>query len=135
MSLLESCMSVVILSTAAMIAVPSLVRARESYQLDAAARHVAGKMRLARIKAVAGNRNCRVRVNSGVSFVIECEDVSWRTQESFVLPRGLRMTATAAPEFHRHGNASPAGTIVIWNSGGRSKRVIVNIAGRVKVDP
>ena len=135
MSLLESCMSVVILSTAAMITVPSLVRARESYELDAAARQVAGKMQLARIKAVAGNRNCRVRVNSNVSFVIECEDVSWRTQESFVLPRGLRMTATASPEFHRHGNASPAGTIVIWNSGGRSKRVIVNIAGRVKVDP
>jgi Tfp pilus assembly protein FimT len=135
MSLVESCLSVAILSTAATIAVPSLMRARESYELDAAARQVAGKIQLTRIKAVAGNRDCRIRPNSGVSFVIECEDVAWRLEESFVLPRGLHMTATASPEFHKHGNASPAGTIVIWNDGGRSRRVIVNIAGRVRVDP
>ncbi|PYS55106.1 MAG: hypothetical protein DMG13_05505 [Acidobacteria bacterium] len=135
MSLLESSVSVAILSAASIIAVPSLMRARESYELSAAARQVAGKMQLTRIKAVAGNRDCRIRLNSGVSLVIECEDVSWRSEESFVLPRGLRMTASASPEFHRHGNASPAGTIVIWNSAGHSKRVIVNIAGRVRVDP
>jgi Tfp pilus assembly protein FimT len=111
------------------------MRARESYQLDAAARQVAGKMQLTRIKAVAGNRDCRIRPNSNFSFVIECEDGTWRVEESFLLPRGLRMTATASPEFHRHGNASPAATIVIWNDGGRSRRVIVNIAGRVRVDP
>jgi len=134
MTLLESCVSLAILAAAVMVAVPSLMRARESYQLDAAARQVAGKMQLTRIKAVAGNRDCRIRLPSDVSLVIECQDAFWHPEESFPLPRGLRMTASASPEFHRHGNASPAATIVIWNSAGRSKRVIVNIAGRVRVE-
>ena len=133
MTLLESSVSVAILAAVAMVAVPSLMRARESYQLDAAARHVAGKMQLARIKAIAGNRNCRIRLLSDVSLIIECQDAAWLPAENFVLPRGLRMSATASPEFHRHGNASPAATIVVWNSG-RSKRVIVNIAGRVRLE-
>src|SRR5436309_1926055 len=114
MTLLESCLSVAILAAGATVAVPSLMRARESYQLDAAARQVAGKMQLTRIKAIAGNRDCRIRLLSDLSLIIECQDVIWHPEESFVLPRGFRMTATASPEFHRHGNASPAATIVIW---------------------
>ena len=133
MTLIESCVSVAILTAGAMIAVPSLIRARESYQLDAAARQVAGKMLLTRVKAIAGSRDCRIRLLSDVSLIIECQDPIWHLEESFVPPRGLRMTATASPEFHRHGNVSPAATIVVWN-GGRSKRVIVNIAGRVRLE-
>ena len=40
MSLLESCLTVALISTATMIAVPSLMRARESYELEATARRV-----------------------------------------------------------------------------------------------
>jgi type II secretory pathway pseudopilin PulG len=134
MSLLESCVAVAIISTAAIVAVPSLVRAREIYELEATARQVAGKLQSARILAVSRNRDCRMRVTSDVSFLIECEDSFWLTEESFVLPRGFRITANAAPRFHRHGNASPTATIGIWDSRSRSKRVIVNITGRVRVE-
>ncbi|HYR86549.1 MAG TPA: hypothetical protein VE422_20850 [Terriglobia bacterium] len=134
MTLLESCVAVAIVSIAAMAAVPSLIRAREIYELDATARQVAGKMQSTRILAVSRNRDCRVRVTSEVSFLIECEDSSWRTEESVVLPRGFRITANASPRFHRRGNASPTATISLWDSRSRSKRVIVNITGRVRVE-
>jgi Tfp pilus assembly protein FimT len=51
MSLSESCLAVAIISTIAMIAVPSLVEVRETYLVNAAARHVAGQMHAARILA------------------------------------------------------------------------------------
>ena len=134
MSLLESCLTVAIVSTAAAIAVPSLMKARESYELDAAARQVAGKMQAARIKAVSRNQDCRVRVHSEVSVMIECRDDVWLTDEVFVLPQGFRITANASPQFHRRGNASPTATITIWNRDSQARRVIVNITGRVRVE-
>jgi len=134
MSLLESCVVVAIISIAAVVAVPSLVRSREIYELDATARQVAGKMQSARILAVSRNRDCRVRVTSEVSYLIECEDPLWVTEESIVLPRGIRIAANASPRFHRRGNASPTATISISDSRSRSRRVIVNIAGRVRVE-
>src|SRR5437870_297284 len=126
MSLIESCVTVAIISTVAVIATPSLIRAREIYELDATARQVEGKMQSTRIKAVSRNRDCRVRVTSEVSYVIECQDPIWLPDENVVLPRGFRITANAAPEFHKRGNASPTGTITVWDSRLRSKRVIVN---------
>src|SRR5688572_5297998 len=127
MSLLESCVTVAIISITTVIAVPSLIRARETYELDAVARQVAGKMQQTRVKAVVRNRDCRFRVNSEVSYLLECEDPSWIPEENVVLPRGFRITANAAPRFHRHGNASPTATITVWDGRSRSKRVIVNI--------
>ena len=134
MSLLESCVSVAIVSTVTVIAAPSLMRARESYELDAAARQVASHLQSARIKAVSRNQDCRIRVDSQATYLIECQDALWRVDENIVLRRGFRIAATASPEFHRRGNVSPAATITIWDTGGRSKRVIVNITGRVRVE-
>ena len=134
MTLLESCVTVAIISVTALVAVPSLDRARENYELDATARQVAGNLQSARIKALSRNRDCRVRVTSVVSYVIECEDPSWKPDETVVLPRGFRIAANASPQFHRRGNASPSATITVSSSQGRSKRVIVNITGRIRME-
>ncbi len=134
MTLLESCVTVTIISVTAIVAIPSLVRARENYQLDAAARQVAGSMQSARIQALSRNRDCRLRVTSTVTYVIECEDPFWKPAESLVLPRGFRLTANASPQFHRRGNVSPTATITVYNSQGRWRRVIVNITGRIRVE-
>src|SRR4030095_5243017 len=104
MSLLASLCSVAIISTVVMFAVPSLIKARENYQLDAVARQVAGKMQWTRIKAISRNRDCRIRVISQASYVIECQDADWKTDEAVTLPRTFRITATASPEFHARGN-------------------------------
>ena len=59
MTLFESCASIAIFSTVVIFAAPSLIKARENYQLDAVARQVAGKMQWTRIKAISRNRDCR----------------------------------------------------------------------------
>ena len=133
MSLLETCASVAIVSTVVVFAAPSLIKARENYQLDAVARQVAGKTQWTRIKAISRNRDCRVRVNSATSYVVECEDPNWRADETVVLPLGFRITANASPEFHKRGNASPSATLVVSDNHSNTKRVIVNITGRVRV--
>ena len=134
MSLLESCAGVAIVSTFVVFAAPSLIRARENYQLDAVTRQVAGNMQWTRIKAISRSRDCRIRVNSETSYVIECQDPNWTADETVALPRGFRITANASPQFHKRGNASPSGTLTIWGSNAKSKQVIVNITGRVRVN-
>ena len=103
MSLLESCASLAIISAVVVFAAPSLIRARENYQLEVVARQAAGHMHWTRIKAISRNRNCRFRVVSDTSYVIECQDAVWRTDETAGLPRGFHISANAAPEFHRRG--------------------------------
>jgi hypothetical protein len=134
MSLLELCAGIAIISAAVILAAPSLVRARENHELDAVAHQVSGKMQSTRVKAISGNRDCRLRVNSETSYVVECEDPHWRTEETVDLPQGFHITANASPQFHKRGNVSPSGTLTVWNRRMKSKRVIVNITGRVRVE-
>jgi Tfp pilus assembly protein FimT len=135
MTLLESCVSIGIVSAVAFLAAPSLIQVREDYQLQAAARQVAGKMQWTRIKAISRSRDCRIRVDSPVSYVIECQDAGgWAKDETVVLPRGFRITATASPEFHVRGNVAPTATLTVWDAHSNTKRVVVNITGRVRIN-
>jgi type II secretory pathway pseudopilin PulG len=134
MTLLESSLSIAIVSITAIVAVPPLIRAHDSYELDSTARQVAGNLQSARIKAISRNRDYRVRVISPATYAIEREDPTWKLDEALLIPRGFRITATASPQFHRRGNASPAGTIIVWNRSGRSKKVVVNITGRIRIE-
>ena len=134
MTLLESLVTVAILSITTLVAVPSLIRARESYELDSTARQVAGNLQSARVKAVSRNRDYRVRVTSPATYAIEREDPTWKLDEALLIPRGFRITANASPQFHRRGNASPAATIIVTSPSGRSKKVIVNITGRIRIE-
>src|SRR4051812_47611089 len=134
MTLLESCITIAILSVTATVAVPPLIRARESYELDSTARQVAGNLQSARVKALSRNRDYRVRVTSAVTYAIEREDPPWKIDEALIVPRGFRIAANASPQFHRRGNASPTATITVWSSSGRSKKIIVNITGRIRIE-
>jgi Tfp pilus assembly protein FimT len=134
MSLIETCVTVAIISTMAVVATPSLIRSREIYELDATARQLAGRMQMARTKAITRNMSCRIRLTSPATYVLECAGQAWLIEESAVLPRGFRITANAVPQFHERGNVSPAATLTVWDGRLRSKRVIVNITGRVRVE-
>ena len=133
MSLTESCLVLAIASTAMAVAAPSLVRSRETYVLNAAARDVATRLYAARIHAITRNRDCRLRVASATSYVVECENAPWDVIDRVDLTRGMTITANARPEFHRRGNVSPTATISVWDPAGRVKRIIVNINGRVRI--
>ena len=133
MSLTQTLVTVFLLLTSMAIAIPSLFRVRESYELQSAARMVESRMQSARIHAVTRNRDCRINVTSTTSYAMECQGSTWETIESVTLPRGLSVTASARPEFHERGTVAPTATITVWNSLGKSLRVIVNINGRVRI--
>ena len=134
MSLVETCTGVAIVSAIVFFAAPSLIRARENYQLDQTTRQVARQMQWTRIKAISRDRDCRLRVISTTSYVIECKESAWAVDETVTLPAGFQITASATPQFHKRGNASPAATITIWDRRFNSKSVVVNITGRVRVE-
>jgi hypothetical protein len=137
MTLIESCLTVAIISTAMTISIPPLIHARDGYLLNAAASDVESKLHAARIHAIAGSQDCRLRVTSTTSYLVECQaptpPSTWFVTESVELPRGITVTANARPEFHRRGNVAPAATVSVWDASGKTKRVVVNIAGRVKI--
>jgi hypothetical protein len=134
MTLLESCTTLAVVSTVVLFAAPSLIRAREDYQLHTVAHQIAGKMQWTRIKAISRNRDCRIRVNSAATYVSECQLNGWQADETVALPRGFRLTATASPEFHSRGNAAPTATLTLWDRRSKTRRIVVNITGRVRVE-
>ena len=133
MSLAEFCVAAVVVSTVMAVSLPSLNRARQIYALRSAAHDVAGRMHFARIAAISRNRDCRLTVTSAASYVIECDEGSWRPIERLTMPRGITLNANARPEFHRRGNVSPTATLTLRNSVGAVRRVIVNVNGRVRI--
>ena len=133
MSLLESCISVAIIGMMTFFAAPSLMKARDNYQLDLVTRQVAGSAQWTRVKAISRSRDCRIRVISNTAYVMECLDPIWITDETVSLPRGFQITANAAPEFHKRGNTAPAATLTISDTHSHSKQVVINITGRVRV--
>jgi len=133
MSVTETLITVCVLLISMAIAIPSLFRARESYELQSAARMVESRMQSARIHAVTRNRDCRINLTSPTSYAVECQGSSWETIESVALPRGLTVTGNAKPEFHQRGTVAPTATITVWNSQGKSLSVVVNINGRVRI--
>jgi hypothetical protein len=55
------------------------------------------------------------------------------TDSTVTMPRGFQIIASASPQFHKRGNASPAATLTIWDVHSHSKQVVINITGRVRV--
>ena len=133
MSLIESCVAAVVVSTVMVTALPSLNRAKQIYTLRSAAYDVAAKMHFARISAISRNRDCRMAVTSASSYVIECDETTWRVIEHITMPRGVTVEANARPEFHRRGNVSPTATLTLRNRAGAMKRIVVNVNGRVRI--
>src|SRR5262245_9726163 len=133
MSLLESCVSVAVISAVTMIAIPRLMESRDDYLLTSAARDVATKMHSARIRAISQSRDCRLRVTSTVTYAIECQDPAWILAEAVVMPQVILVSANARPEFHPLGNVSPTATFTLTNRKGHQRKVVVNNGGRVRI--
>ncbi len=133
MSLLESCVSLAVISAVTMIAVPRLMETRDEYVLTSAARDVATKMHSARIRAISQSRDCRLRVTSTVTYAIECQDPVWTLAEAVVMPQGISVAGNARPEFHPLGNVSPTATFTLTNRKGHQRRVVVNNGARIRI--
>jgi type II secretory pathway pseudopilin PulG len=133
MSLTETCIAIAIMAITSAIATPSLLRARESYALQSAARMVESRMQSARISAVTRSRDCRINVTSPTSYAVECQGTTWEAIQTITLPEHLTISANARPEFHSRGNVAPAATLTLRDSAGHNLKVVVNINGRVRI--
>src|SRR5262249_52094364 len=134
MSLTETCLTLAVVSVSLATAVPNLIRARDAYALNAAARDVAARLYAARAHAISRSTDCRLRVASPTEYVVECGNAPWEVVERTQLTGGLAISTNAKPEFHPRGNAAPAATISVWAGAGSVKRIVVNLAGRVRIE-
>jgi hypothetical protein len=133
MSLTESCIAAAVLATSMVIATPALDRTMDTYKLQSAASAVAARMHAARIASITQNRDCRITVTSALSYVLECDEGTWRVIERVAMPGRITIEANARPEFHRRGNVSPTATLTLRNPEGAAKRVVINVNGRVRI--
>src|SRR2546423_754944 len=77
MSLTETCIALAVAGTMMAVSTPSLLQSGETYMLNAAARDVGAELYAARARAVAENRDCRLRVSSTTSYILECGNTPW----------------------------------------------------------
>ena len=73
MSLIESAVAVMIATTALAAATPAILESREQYMLSAAAQDVATALYATKIHAISESRDCRFRVVTTTSYLMECQ--------------------------------------------------------------
>ena len=133
MSLIECCTAAVVITATLAIAAPSLSRTMDAYKVRSAASGVAARIHAARIAAITRACDCRITVTSAASYLLECDDGGWHVIERLAPPAGVTVEANARPEFHRRGNVVPTATFTVRNRYGTTRKVIVNVNGRVRM--
>ena len=88
-TLLELCFVLTIAGTLATVAIPPISRAIDQLGLIAAAEQVRSGLHTARIWSIIHNRDCRLRVASRVTYVIECQTPEWLTIDHLKVGREL----------------------------------------------
>ncbi len=133
-TLFELCVGVAIIGILTTLAIPSINRAQQSLGLDAAAHEVRSELHHARILAIMGNHDCRLRVTSGTEYRIECETPEWVPISLREMRSGYSVSANNRPEFHPLGNVGPMASIIVSNKVGEQRRIIVSRSGRIRME-
>ena len=124
------------------IALPAYGRMLAGWRLDAAARQVVLDLGVARLRAIAESTGHRLRFPTpAAAYGHEREDDTGRYAplgRPRALPEGVqivRCTARgSAVTFRPRGQASTFGTITLRAASGGERRVIVDIAGRARIE-
>jgi prepilin-type N-terminal cleavage/methylation domain-containing protein len=140
MSLLEVLVVLALIAILGGMSVLSHQAMRPALDLRIAARQVVMDLRAARMRAVAENVIHRVVFPSGaVSYQPQRKSGSGYVNDGTAvpLPRGILISECNATDhgisFKPRGNAATFGTVVIRNGNGDERRIIVDIAGQVRV--
>src|SRR3990172_9865865 len=89
-TVLELTFGFLIVAIVSVFAMPSLVRADQTYKLVSAANDVQSRLQFARIQAVSRNADHRIRVASSASYVIERRSGgSWVLAETYSMANGF----------------------------------------------
>lgn len=140
LSLLELLVALALLAVVAGIGALAYGAMRPGLDLHAAARQVVMDLRSARVRAVAENMTVRVVFSTGASRYQRQQkrgSVYADDGRPVPLPDGIVIAdCTAAGNgigFKPRGNAATFGAVVLRNRQGAERRVIVDIAGQVRV--
>ena len=134
MTLLELCVVAAIVAILLVVAIPPFFRAQEAYRLSAAADEVRSELHRARILSIVRDEDCRLRVTSPSSYLIECQTPEWVEIRSRRMPRDFVVSANNEPEFHPLGNVGPMATVRVWNPAGDHRRIIISRSGRIRIE-
>jgi len=133
-TLLETCMVAAVIWVLSVISVPSFVRAQQRFVLSSTAYEVRSELHRARILAITRNQDCRLRVTSPNTYLLECQTPAWVSVRLICLPAGVSISANNRPDFHPMGNAGPLASITVWNESGDRRKIIVSRGGRIRME-
>ena len=133
-TLLETCMVAAVIWVLSVISVPSFVRAQQRFVLSSTAYEVRSELHRARILAITRNQDCRLRVTSPNTYLLECQTPAWVSVRLTYLPAGVSISANNRPDFHPMGNAGPLASITVWNESGDRRKIIVSRGGRIRME-
>jgi len=139
-TLLELLIAIALAGALSGLALPDLRRTLADWRLSAAARQVVMDLKLARAHAIAGGATQRVRFALGAaSYQRERrQGAAYRAAAPPTrLPDGVIVADCSAAGdaigFRPRGLAASFGTVVLRDDRGSERRVIVDIAGRMRV--
>jgi len=140
-SLLELIVVISLASVLAAIGVLSHQAMRPSLNLNLATQQVVMDLKVARMRAVTRNRTQRVLFGSGDgTYVRQAIDGPGYTNDGapVLLPPGIVVVDCTARDsaiaFRPRGNAVGFGTVTIRNGKGEVRRIVVDIAGQIRVE-
>ena len=133
-TLLETCMVAAVIGVLSVISVPSFVRAQHRFVLSSTAYEVRSELHRARILAITRNQDCRLRVTSPNTYLLECQTPAWVSVRLIYLPASVSISANNRPEFHPMGNVGPMASITVWNESGDRRKIIVSRGGRIRME-
>lgn len=140
-SLLEILVALAVFAILLSISVPGLGRMMSGWRLATAARQLVLELKVIRMQAVSENSDHRLRLAvPGSSYLRERKNVSGTyvvDGPATELPRGVEVVDCTAKgtaiTFRPLGQASTFGTIRLRNEDGLERSVVVDIAGRLRV--
>jgi prepilin-type N-terminal cleavage/methylation domain-containing protein len=139
-TLLELLTALALVAALSATAIPDLRRTLAAWRLNGAARQVVMDLKLARARAIVGGATARVHFTvPGTSYQHECVrgGAYVATAPRTRLPDGVAIAdCTAAGDgvgFRPRGLAATFGTITLRDGHGDERRVVVDIAGRMRI--
>ena len=114
------------------IAIPNFMSTLPGLRLNDAARQVATDLQQLRMKAIAQNLPYQITFSTTTYVLQKCSGSCINESGNIVLPQGITITATAAPQFQPRGTVAAATTIQLSN-GSSNKWVCVRTVGRINV--
>jgi prepilin-type N-terminal cleavage/methylation domain-containing protein len=114
------------------VAIPNFMSTLPGLRLNDAARQIATDLQQIRMKAIAQNLPYQITFSSTTYVLQKCSGSCTNESGNIVVPQGITITATAAPQFQPRGTVASAATIRLSN-GSSNKWVCVRTVGRVNI--